>query len=103
MTAAPNSEPTARLESTTALWLATVAAVAVAAFLLGRSTAGELPLVTGILENVTYETSPGAFVTQSGATPNALPSRIYPSALVVGDGGQIIPLQRIFSIELRDK
>lgn len=84
-------------------WLAAFASIAVAAFLLGRSTAGETPLATGILENVTYETSPGAFVTQSGATPNALPSRIYPSALVVGDGGQIIPLQHIYSIELRNK
>ncbi|HTN03658.1 hypothetical protein [Planctellipticum variicoloris] len=103
MTADPRAEPNARPAPSTALWLATVAAVGIAAFLLGRSTAGELPLITGILESVTYETSPGAFVTQSNATSNVRPSRIYPSALIVGDGGQIIPLQRIFSIELRDE
>ncbi len=103
MTVEPGAEPKARPGLSTALWLATVAAVGIAAFLLGRSTAGELPLITGILESVTYETSPGAFVTQSSATSNVVPSRIYPSALIVGDGGQIIPLQRIFSIELRDK
>lgn len=103
MSATHSPKPTFWPPSNAITWLAAIASIAVTAFLLGRLTAGESPLVTGILESVTNESSPGTFATQSGAMPNAVPSRVFASALVAGNGHQIIPLQHIYSIELRNK
>lgn len=103
MSAGPNPTMPPTPSPTTGWWLLGLAAIGVGSFLLGRNTTGETPLASGVLESVTYETSPGEFVTQSGSVANPVRSRVYPSALVIGNGGQIIPLQRVFEIELRDR